>query len=473
MSTDELKLGYRDARDQLQNALGMGVNYPLAEVPITTQNTGEFTNTPTIRFSKVDYASKEEVYVHTPQENCTYALIDVESNVVVDSVRTPPDLHSSLQSTLTLKTSPVDEVERTFKIRATEHSRELVREMDAIVKVRAGINVALPVQLDRAIINFGETVTVSILHAQADCEYYLVAGDAKLGQAQTPLSSVDYSKKVRTAVVTSVVLNENTDFKVYARFRTSEIDGYLSTPLHVDVKPNTHLAVSAVENGLTYCTQKLVDDGKMAAVIAQVAIQNTQASADYTLYFDWVDPVVAMQRVGEVGSHTMTGTNGELIVPLNQILPEDVSVLVKATNRESGLTVTLVQNLRFKIKPSTRPTLHARTSPIASGEEATIEIHNPQVGAYYQLHKAGNHHPVGMPQYMTKSRPIEIAKIEVDLAVAPNPEQLASGEASTEIVILNGGAITSNRDYYVKVRKPINDLPPEKLDETISVQVSA
>lgn len=494
-------LSYRDVRNQLIRRLRIGCNYPIAEVEIATKEIGVFPNTETILYSTVSNGTKEEIYIHQPQENTTYELVELNPSEGEDLVTEEgravslPDQNSADQPRLILKTPEIGNFERTFSIRATTNQVGLVRYLDKIVKVQAGINKELEVTSDKQTISFEDTVTIIIQNGQADCEYVLALEATETGENREVLSISDYSIEARTVVLKSFPLRENTIVSVYAVFRTSGIDGYLNQKVSIDVLPNTFLNVELLTPELDYCTEELVSNGQVP-VTGKIKLSNTQASATYQAFFTWVDPTIPpipfpypvndvphefsdadwgiSQEKASDASEVYPGTGTEsLTISLNKYLPEDVIVRVEATNTVSGKKVNLqtkvldeeggfLENadrlIRFKVIPSPHPLLEAESETISAGEKALIKVVNAQVGGYYQLYDAENDQPVGAPQFMAKKRPIGIAEIEVDLTVDPNEqEQKITLELETP-------PLSKETQFYVKVIKPINT-PLEDMNE--------
>lgn len=458
MSTIDPSLSFRDARNQLLRQLDVGVQYPIAELVVTTANVGAQSNTPTIRYSKVGFDQQETITIHHPQENTKYTLISDDNipNEEIDHSKTPSGLHASEQASIVLLTPTINTVERTFRILATEQYRGLQRYLDTVVKVRSGVNTGLEVQQSELVVNYLESVTFSILNAQIDCEYYLVEANSNIEAEQLPLSNIDYSKSVRTAQLTITDLKENRDLKIYARFRTSNIYDYLLATLHIDVRPNRALNLNPKVDPLPYCSDASVTAG-VPETTAEVVLHGTQASADYSLYIDWVDPVTAPQRVGDLISAAHSGSSdGPLVIPLTQKLSEDVAVKVMAINRESGIEVELHQRVRFNIQPSPLAKLTYSGQSIASGEVATITVENAQIGIYYQLIRDGNGHKIGSPQYLSKKRTIEEAAVEIDLSVAPNDPLFLGSTPASETVELTTTPLSSALKLRLRATKPVN-----------------
>ncbi len=514
MNQSKELLTYRDTRNQLIKSIGVGVNYPIAEVSVRTMQRGEMSNTPTILYSKVSFETSEAIYINNPQEDTTYEIVELnpiegESTVGAEGkAMSLPGISSDLQPTLTLTTPKISGVERTFSILATTKYLGLQRYLDKVVKIQAGINQNLDIEIDKTTITYDQTVKVTIKEAQADCEYALVIDPfdgedlpALTDTTNKPVfvSDLDYSKDAREEVLTSFPLKENTKIRVYGRFHISNSDGYLKEDLSVDVIPNTFLEISAVEAVLNFNSQKLFDDGVDEAV-AKIKLKETQLSANYQAFFVWIDPTLpptdfenkegdfanvdwgTSQTVLGEASDIFQGTEeGDLTIPINKYLPEDVKVKVIATNIESGKSEALQQSIidpetgepvivdnliRFNIYPDLEnPTLELLTNPVAKGQRAKILLQNGQIGAYYQLYKTiPMDEEVGLPQFMTKKRPIGLAQVEIDLSVDPNTiEEQWVLEFETD-------PVNETTTYFMTAVKPINGLSGRLISEiTINV----
>ncbi|MEL7145734.1 MAG: hypothetical protein AAFO69_05165, partial [Bacteroidota bacterium] len=107
MNQDEKILAYRNVRDQMVKSVGMGTNYPIAEIVVRTRQRGELSNTPTVLYSKVAYETSEEIYIDNPQEDMTYELVELspipgESPVNAAGKAKSLSVRHEAQSTLTL-----------------------------------------------------------------------------------------------------------------------------------------------------------------------------------------------------------------------------------------------------------------------------------------------------------------------------------------------------------------------------------
>ena len=508
MNQDKQLLTYRNARNQVVKSLGMGTNYPIAELNIRTRQRGELSNTPTVLYSKVAYETSEEIYIDNPQEDMTYELVELmpipgEAPVSAAGKAKSLPVSRAAQPTLTLTTPKIRGVERTFSVLATSDRLKLRRYLDKVVKVQAGINQRLIVRQNLDTVLYDHKVEVTIENGQADCEYVLVedpfdGGEVSILNDAPPqsklLSEIDYSKDTRNVVLTSFPLQENTRIRVYGRFRISGADGYLIQPLQVDVIPNSFLEVSAVATTLKYGSQQLFDDGATGAV-AQVKVENTQPSASYQAFFSWIDPTIfpkpltdpaidyteedwgRSQEPNGVASEPFDGT-GEtpLVISLNKYLPEDVVIYLVATNKESGKNTPL-QTLPggqtdpkktlvpFHIYPDPSPVLQLVQNDLSKGERARFIVQGAQIGGYYQLYNAQTDEPAGEPQFMSKRRTIGIASVEIDLSVAPEQQ------AEVQTLELVSEPLEETTSFYAKVVKPINQLS-ERLSPDITVNIS-
>jgi hypothetical protein len=403
----------RVARDRLFLILGLGVPYPLRDLPL--------------RYPGIVAVDQDtRIMIIGGQTGVTYRLCDAEGNEIVPSYEVKPSGSEGFYGVTLLTPKITKDV--TFSIMAVREdaARGVLLEtyLNELVAIEVGLDQRLAVSFEplsqrgqvarngQLVVNYAETsVTIAVALSQEGVTYQLFGGtkdDENVAPVSDPVLGT--GAKILLSLKSGVQLVEDTVIKIKARRKTADQDMsvFLDARLSVKVRPDPTVAVSADLPVVDY-------EGT-----PKFALSRFQASAAYELYLravtasEYVGGVVHVQSRELSGFVKLGAFTGGAIASGN--LTKDTVFIVTATKIENGETLQLNQSVAVLVRPSRDPEVRAERSPISTGTSGKVLVNKTQKGVEYQLLDEDNT-SLGSPGYDYRDRGLGTTRLGIDFGV--------------------------------------------------------
>ncbi len=473
------RIAGRAARDRLIDLIGLGSPYPLRDLivnypPVVAQNVSA------------------DVTIVGGQTGVSYELRDEDGNPLANVPLIAPVKVSDDSSQDVILTTPPVTKDISYTILATRAAdasgkalpTPLESYLSQTVSIKMGINAHLlprfvPIpQKDQTlnsdveiVINYGDPIWVFFDDGpltQAGISYQLVL---VADQKETILSNpVEGNPAKPIQLASSEGFNEDTQLRIKAyRTTDSTVWAYLDATLSVKVRPNPSVAVSA--------NPAILDYGKPVTV----TLADTQASVDYQLFTrqlvpaDYGSPVTAdpgtvvariTNRDGLALAGSFADAAGQQSFTIASVA-EDTLLVVVATKKDNGETLTLTQAVVVLVRPNPAPVVGVLQSPVDANAIGAVTVNGTQKGVSYQLLLAGN--TINPPGYHYEDRGVGTSRIQIDFIVGP-PDDSAAGQALWQILNLPTGPITAPATFHILATKIYTGLTAE-LTGTATINV--
>lgn len=457
---------FRDARDRIVNLLGIGLTYPLPDLPVEYPE-------------MVALDQPVEITIHHAQAGVQYLLCDEDGNPLegAEWVDGGPDTK--------LTTSKIN-ADVAYTILASRpddaNGRALTTHLDAIVSIKAGLDTTLDAVFvrdgqfvpDQITVDFGSKVTVHLPRSQEGISYHLVK-DA----TGSPRLSPTKRGRVGGIALPSSDLEEDGRIRIKA-FRTGDrakhvlLDKVLTVVVRPDPRAKVVVGASVVAH----------------AKSTSLTLSTTQASSEYELYArplvdadyvtkdvpdrleiatddghkvyvrsqtpiaDWNDE----DDVSLIGTFVPAGS--DLTIETGTITA-DTMFIVRAKKKESGDDLML-DAPAVLVRPNPTPRVSVLRAQVESGKQGTVTVERTQSGVAYQLLSAADETPINPPGYHHADRGLEKVRTEVDFVV--------DGVRDVR-VLLPTNPMTATASFAVKATRLRVQLH-EKLEGTAKIEVT-
>lgn len=458
----------RDARDRIIERLGLGLPYPLRDLPVRQSQL------------KVPHNTTAKIPIQFSQRGVIYEL-HFEGQQVRRTSDGAAGAGEPVEAEgngdwLTLETNNIDEPV-TFHIYARKKESGLGAYLHQVAPVEVGLDTSLqawirdlpfldetaanPPHTDPRIAFYGAEVTVEIANSQEGVDYQLVyLTDPEDEETRIPLSAGTVRGNLHNITITTRPVTEDIDIRIHAT-KTFDDGGrdvesdLLDVVLPLKVRANPALAVTIQpENIIGYESN------------ARIVIAGTQRSARYRLFVrtmpdrDFIHgsgfpgPVIRVPVPNEPdvqvrqpprkpewltpggytpsGGAPQAGNGGDLELALGP-LTEDSLVIIQAgkNHRANGDTtipsaVQLEQAAVILVAPNPAPPLRIRASIEGETIGDQIEVFDGQPGVFYYFRLDLDGDDLGLPVYFHKrderdpvfNKGIDQLKLEIDFVVA-------------------------------------------------------
>src|SRR5271166_5361265 len=401
----------RDARDRLVLILGIGLAYPLRDLPLDYD-----------KIVAVDLDSK--IKIIGGQFGVLYRLCDAEGNQLINPSYEVTPNGSEGEGGVILPTPKIMK-DITFSIMAVREDADLgvlvETYLNKLVEIEGGFNqrLALNFQLQgnqiarngQLVVDYGEkSITISVADSQEGVTYQLFedTGDNAIGE---PLSDPvpGTGAIILLTLKSGASLFEDTAIKIKARRKTSGHDSsvFLNTRLTIKVRPDATVGVSVDFPIVDY------------KGTPKFTLTRFQASATYELYQREISPSEYFGDEIRVQSRELSGFvkvatfAGGTITSGN--LTEDTIFIVTAT-KIKGETPQLDRSVAVFVRPSPDPEVRAERTPISTGTSGMVLVNNTQKGVEYQLLNEDKT-SFGSPGYDYRDRGVGTTRVGIDFGV--------------------------------------------------------
>ncbi|MEN9867303.1 MAG: hypothetical protein RL748_2893, partial [Pseudomonadota bacterium] len=474
----------RDARDCMVRMLGIGIPYPLRDIPLQYD-------------SVVAYNHPGSIRLQGAQMGVSYQLCDEDGNAIVDNGKTfkvaLPAATSGSTSSATSSTSstsssvsaaqtlvlstPAIVKDITYTIMATRSSEQTPAQaplecyLNQVINILTGIDTTLAVSFNlsatqtmraaKLVCNYGDIVTVIVSNSQEGISYKLV--DKVEGGVN--LSAPVKGNKGDIKLVSTIQLLEDSVIYVQA-YRTSNyrLNAILDATVGILVRPNPALAISVDSTILKYQTA------------AKLTIALPQASAEYRLYrhdlalTDYLPDGnangliistpqkrnISVQKPGTISNWAnppgfvaqslfVANDDGSLSVSTGN-LAEDALFIVQVSKLDNHEQLQLAQAVAILVQPNQALAVSVAQATVAAGSSGMVQLTGTQKGVSYQLRVDSVNTLVNPPGYHQTDRGIDTTRIGIDLVVADQ------GQA---MLLLPTDNISQSTKYNVLARKTI------------------
>ncbi len=515
----ESTLQHRDARDRVVHALGLGLSYPMRDLPLTYD-------------AMVAFELVAQITIGGSQAGVRYQLCDEDGNPIPEVngqtffVEAQPGDADAI-----LPTPPIiEDVTYTILAVRNDESRALSLEtyLNEAVSIKAGVDTGLTVKFEplneqqikdlqidqiddhQIIIAYDNKVRIMIEDSQEGVSYQLYEEtDQPCQNLQKDVSRSDAYKGTRDdrTFYSKVTFTEDITLIIKA-FRTTDegICSYLDARLTVNVRPNVAVAVHV---------DPLIYDYNAPATFS---LTGAQASASYQLYQRRIAPEEYVSE--ETEGHLKIPTDGETLVfveegntgianeaipvfietpvkteegdvppgftlvgafegdgearSLTTPVPEDMLFVVQATKtfivqtteetREENLQ--LDQTVALLVRPDTAPVVGVEASPVEAGAIGIVTLAGTQHGVFYQMVDPDDT-LVGFPGYHYEDRGVQRTRLEVDFVIEAQEPVGADGA-----LLLPTGPLTDTTTFTILAAKTLTGISAP-LDNEAIIDVEA
>lgn len=511
---DEVQLRARDARDRVIDLLGLGRTYPLRDLPLPTHVI-------------VPPGAPASITLGFSQVGVDYTLCLASGTPALRNGS--PIVAEGTGGPLVLPTPPIEE-DITFRVLAVKRegagSLETRREawVRGTVTVKEGVDPALIAQIrlplldtridaprpeHARITDYGAQVELEVLASQEGVVYEII-DDADHDRVLSP-AVVGTSG---TIVLSFGPVTEDIDLRVRGSKDLGEVQAqdlrmavlHLVLPLRVRANPAAAAALAPA----------IVAHGGSA----RIELAGTQASASYRVWQRRLrdsevvfaaQPAVPIIQVADgariirverparpvpwqdvpgfapAGAAT-PGTGGQLALALDGRV-EDALLLVQAIKQHRNgplgsnadtiqSAVQLEQAFALLVRPNHGQALRVLATVAEGSDEGPVHVVGGQAGVYYQLSLPGADDTIDRPVYFhqrddsdtSQNKGVGLLRIEVDLALARDPEGAAGDRSRTAppppalVAELAPGTTLA-----VRARKAMTGLEAD-LDHTVTVE---
>lgn len=441
----------RDARDRMAQALGLGIPYPLRDLKL-------------VYLPMVAYNRPTEIQILGGQTGVTYQLCDEDGNPIIANKQTFETSPENSNGATLPTPAIVKDISFTILAIREDKTRGIRLEsyLNQPISIKVGIDTSLPTRFIPAkgqvagenslIINYAETVSVTVERTQEGISYKLVTGP------QDALISISAAVKGNQSAITLVstqAFNEDTPIRVQAyRTASASVSALLDATLTVLVRPNPATAVSATPPIVNYNAS------------AKLKLENAQASVEYCLFKRELTPSeyqpatkdnlaldngegqqIFIQKPANADGFGLVGVFESDFSLSTGKLTEDTLFIIQATKIDNRESLQLTQALVVLTRPNTAPPVGALAETIPAGESGVVTVEKTQPGVHYQLRLDSDNSLVNLPGYHQTDRGVESIRVEVDLVVE------TQGEA---ILLLPTQAINGPTTFNVLARKTLS-----------------
>jgi len=498
-------LQHRDARDRVVHALGLGLSYPMRDLPLTYD-------------AMVAFELVTQITIGGSQAGVRYQLCDEDGNPIeVNGLTFEVEIQPGDADAI-LPTPPIIE-DVTYTILAVrEESRALSLEtyLNEVVSIKAGVDNRLAVTFDphdqqvniddhQIVIAYNQKVFVTVRESQEGISYQLYEEtDQKCQNIQKDVSLSNAWKGTRGDIILFSKVSFTEDVRLLIKaFRTTDegVCSYLDARLTVNVRPTVAVDVAVRP---TVDVDEDVDiriyDYKAPATFY---LTGAQASVSYQLYqrriapkeYDSVETddrleistdtetlvfveeghtVFANEAISvliitpvktEEGDippdFTLVGAfeeDGEVLSITTDSLLEDTLFVVQATKTfiEQATGETREENLQLDqtvvllVRPDTAVGVQA--SPVDADAIGMVTLAGTQHGVFYQMVDPPDT-LVGFPGYHYEERGVQRTRLEVDFVIEAQEPVDADGA-----LLLPTGPLTETKTFTILAAKTLTGI---------------
>ena len=502
----ESTVQHRDARDRVIHALGLGLSYPMRDLPLTYD-------------AMVAFELVAQITIGGSQAGVRYQLCDEDGNPIEVNGQTFV-VEAQPGDDAILQTPPVTE-DVTYTILAVrnDESRALSLEtyLNEAVSIKAGVDTGLTVKFEplneqqikdlqidqiddhQIIIAYDNKVRIMIVDSQEGVSYQLYEEtDEYCENLQKDVSLSNAYKGTREDLTfySKVPFTEDITLLIKA-FRTTDEDNcaYLEARLTVNVRPNVAVAVAVDVDP----DPRIYDYGAPATF----SLTGAQASVSYRLYQRGITPkeYVSEETEGRLEistdgetlvfveeghteiankaiavfietpvktaegdippDYTLVGAfegDGEVLSITTDPLFEDTLFVVQATKtfieQDTGVprqeNLQLDQTVVLLVRPNTGVGVEA--SPVDAGAIGMVTLAGTQHGVFYQMVDPPDT-LVGFPGYHYEERGVQRTRLEVDFVIEAQEPVDADGA-----LLLPTGPLTKTTTFTILAVKTLTGI---------------
>ena len=496
----ESTVQHRDARDRVVHALGLGLSYPMRDLPLTYD-------------AMVAFDLVTQITIGGSQAGVRYQLCDEDGNPIPEvngqtffAEAQPGDADAILP------TPPIIE-DVTYTILAVrEESRALSLEtyLNEVVSIKAGVDNRLAVTFDphdqqvniddhQIVIAYNQKVFVTVRESQEGISYQLYEEtDQKCQNIQKDVSLSNAWKGTRGDIILFSKVSFTEDVRLLIKaFRTTDegVCSYLEARLTVNVRPTVAVDVDVDPNPRVYDYE----------APATFSLTGAQASASYRLYQRRIVPgeyvsedtegrleistdgetlvfveeghtEIANEAIpvfiatpektekGDIPSDfSLVGAfeeDGEVLSITTDLLLEDTLFVVQATKtfKEQATGETREENLQLDetvvllVRPDRAPVVGVVASPVEADAIGMVTLAGTQHGVFYQMVDPDDT-LVGFPGYHYEERGVQRTRLEVDFVIEAQEPVDADGA-----LLLPTGPLTETKTFTILAAKTLTGI---------------
>jgi hypothetical protein len=483
----------RDARDRIIQILGIGVPYPLRDLPLDYPE-------------MVAVGQGINIKIVGAQTGVRYRLCDEEGNDL-DLPGSPYEVvpKGTEGDAGVVLTGPSITQDVAYTIMAVREGTVVIpgvlleTYLNQVVVVMVGINKGLAAAFvprgnqiardNQLFVDYGElAIEISLKDSQEGVTYQLFeeTADQKEGAllSDLPVKGLGVGTAISLTLKSGITLKEDTRIKIKARRETSgnkEQLADLDVRLTVQVRPDQDVVIQADPLILEYSAApklRLIEFQKSAVYtlygrpLVSTDYHATKVPGDLEVANGeggsvFVEPPARITNADDPAGFVKLGdfaaASGR--IPVDPLVA-DTLFIVRATKKENGETLQLNQVVVVLVRPDPKPTVTALRSTIPSGTNGTVVLKGTQLGVRYQLRNQADE-PVGAPGYHWEDRGVEAMRLEVDFVVEQKEPDGAGG-----VLWLPTGPLTEKTTFSVLATKVITGVT-NPLDGTVVIDIKA
>lgn len=448
----------RAARDRVVDLLGIGETYPLHDVTVSADRLTVAINT------------TAKISIFPGQSDVSYTLRD-HSNKVVSS-ETPG---TGAETVLISPPMKEDQTFRIFAAKIDTFASKINRQdyLNQVAEVKVGLDNTLNAYIDAPLLNpqtssgassearivdYGSNVPVKIEQSQEGVDYSLVVISAG---AEMVVSQKEVRGNLSTVVVTSVSVQEDTEFRVLATKRFDPSEGrptqttLLDVTMPLMVRANTGLAVSVQPSPTPYQNDaKIIVDASQKSAGYRPYV-HTLADTDFVYGVapatnllpvtddiqvpspPWTIAALQIPAGFAVQGDFQQGTGAALDLTIPAVA-EDCLIIIEAHKlhgpASTPSSVQLHQAALILVQPNPNPTLSLGATVQGNALPGPLLVSGGQPGVFYYFRVGNGGTELLPPAYIhkldaadpTSNKGVNQLRLGVDFVLARDPLTLAA-----------------------------------------------